>query len=62
MVSAKYSLSGLPPLSESCRVHTKLTMADGLGMIKDVFDAAGTLGLAVGRLELQQDVSATCPS
>ncbi|CZR64365.1 uncharacterized protein PAC_14263 [Phialocephala subalpina] len=28
---------------------------DGLGMIKDVFDAAGTLGLAVGRLELQQD-------
>ncbi|KAE8448009.1 hypothetical protein EG329_009932 [Mollisiaceae sp. DMI_Dod_QoI] len=30
-------------------------MADGLGMIKDVFDAAGTLGLAVGRLELQRD-------
>jgi hypothetical protein len=32
-------------------------MPDGLGMIQDVFDAAGTLGLAVGRLELQRDVS-----
>lgn len=32
-------------------------MADGLGMIQDIFDAAGTLGLAVGRLELQRDVS-----
>lgn len=33
-----------------------LTIADGIGMIKDVFDATRTLDLAVGRLELQRDV------
>lgn len=43
--------------------HTARTLAgsskqiDGLAMIKDVFDAPKSLSLAVGRLELQKDVS-----
>lgn len=31
-------------------------------MIKDVFDSARTLELAVGRLELQQDVRSPIPT
>ena len=33
-----------------------------MGMIKDVFDSARTLELAVGRLELQQDVRHPIPT
>jgi len=34
---------------------------DGLGMLREIFDAPGTLKLSVGRLELQRDVSRCLP-
>jgi hypothetical protein len=40
-------------------IRTLTASVDGLGMIKDVFDASKTLELAVGRVELQRDVSSS---
>lgn len=40
-------------------IRTLTTSVDGLGVIKDVFDASKTLELAVGRVELQRDVSSS---
>jgi hypothetical protein len=62
-------VSGVLGLLPLCRGESTLNLlllrvqcltdcaTDGLGMIKDVFDATNVLQLAVGRVELQRDVS-----
>jgi hypothetical protein len=38
-------------------ITSLINSTDGLDMIKEVFNASKTLELAVGRVELQKDVS-----
>lgn len=54
------SLTSLHRLGKSVIIWLTDSL-DGLDMIKDVFNASKTLELAVGRVELQKDVSSPLP-
>ena len=51
------SLQSLRLTASKNRDHLTDYSIDGLDMIKEVFNASQTLELAVGRVELQKDVS-----